>query len=313
MILVTGCAGFIGSHLTERLLAEGQTVVGVDDFNNYYDPKIKRKNISFAQKNSNFLLFKADIRNKKALQKIFEKNKIDKIVHLAARAGVRPSLEQPGLYLEVNVLGTLNLLELAKEYCIEQFVFASSSSVYGLNKPPFSENQKIEKTTSPYAVSKRSAELLCQAYAHKYSIPTTCLRFFTVYGPRGRPDMAVHKFTDAIANGKPVERYGKGDMKRDFTYIEDIVSGIMLSLEKPFPFEIINLGNNKPVELNRLIKIIEKNLCKKAIVSEKPVPKGDIPITYASISKAKRLLGWKPCTSIEKGIELFVQYYKENF
>jgi len=312
MILVTGCAGFIGSHLTERLLAQGFEVVGVDDFNDYYDPAIKRANISQALKDKRFVLIEADVRDKKKMKKIFEKNDIKKIVHLAARAGVRASFEQAELYFSVNVLGTLNLLERAKTHNIEQFVFASSSSVYGLNKPPFSENQAITNIISPYAASKRSGELLCQVYARNYNIPITCLRFFTVYGPRGRPDMAVYKFTDRIAKSLAIERYGKGDMRRDFTYIDDIVGGIMLALEKPFDFEIINLGNNKPVQLNRLIELIEQNLGKKADIVEKPVPKGDVPITYADISKAKRLLGWKPKTSIEEGIKRFVEWYKDN-
>ena len=293
-------------------MAQGFEVVGVDDFNDYYDPAIKRANISQALKDKRFTLVEADIRDKKKMKKIFEENDIKKIIHLAARAGVRASFEQAELYFNVNVLGTLNLLELANAYNIEQFIFASSSSVYGLNKPPFSEDQAIANIISPYAASKRSAELLCQVYACSYSIPITCLRFFTVYGPRGRPDMAVYKFTDRIAKGLAIERYGKGDMQRDFTYVDDIIEGIMLALEKPFDFEIINLGNNKPVQLNRLIELIEQNLGKKANIIEKPVPKGDVPITYADISKAKRLLGWQPKTSIEKGIKRFVEWYKES-
>lgn len=312
MIVITGCAGFIGSHLTERLLASGHEVVGVDDFNDYYSPTIKRANISQALKDRRFVLVEADVRDKKKMKKIFEENDVRKIVHLAARAGVRVSFEQVELYFSVNVLGTLNLLELARAHNIEQFIFASSSSVYGLNKPPFSEEQPIANVISPYAASKRSAELLCQVYARNYGIPITCLRFFTVYGPRGRPDMAVYKFTDRIAKGLAIERYGKGDMKRDFTYIDDIVDGIMLALERPFDSEIINLGNNKPVELNTLIRLIEQDLGKKANIIEKPMPKGDVPITYADIRKAKRLLGWKPKVSVEEGIKRFVEWYKEN-
>lgn len=312
MILVTGCAGFIGSHLTERLLANGHEVIGVDDFNDYYDPAIKRENISQALKDERFTLIEADIRDKKEMKKIFEEYNVEKIVHLAARAGVRASFEQAELYFDVNVLGTLNLLALAKAHNVEQFVFTSSSSVYGLNKPPFSEEQAIANIISPYAASKRSAELLCQVYACNYAIPTTCLRLFTVYGPRGRPDMAVYKFTDKIAKGLAIERYGKGNMQRDFTYVDDIVEGIMLALERPFDFEIINLGNSRPVQLNRLIELIEQNLGKKAKIIEKPVPKGDVPITYADISKAKRLLGWEPKVSIEEGIKQFIEWYKKN-
>lgn len=312
MILVTGCAGFIGSHLTERLLAANYNVIGVDNFNSYYDPAIKRSNISQALKNKSFRLIEADIRDKEKMEKIFQKNRIEKIVHLAACAGVRASFEQPRLFLEVNVLGTLNLLELAAKKKIKQFIFASSSSVYGLNKVPFREDQAIANVASPYGASKRSAELLCSVYAKSYNIPTTCLRFFTVYGPRGRPDMAVYKFTDRIAKGLPIERYGKGDMKRDFTYIDDIVDGIMLALEKPFDFEIINLGNNRPVQLNKLIELIEQSIGKKAKIVEKPIPKGDLPITYADISKAKSLLGWQPKTDIEEGIKRFVEWYEQN-
>jgi len=312
MILVTGCAGFIGSHLTEHLLKDGYDVIGIDNFNDYYDPSRKRKNIAGLLKSKRFALIACDVRDKNKLRKIFEKNRIEKIVHLAACVGVRPSLEQPELYFDVNVLGTLNLLELARKYKAKQFIFASTSSVYGLNKPPFNEAQETATIISPYAASKRSAELLCQVYAHNYNIPTTCLRFFTVYGPRGRPDMAVYKFTDGIAKGQAIERYGKGKMKRDFTYIDDIIAGILLALKKPFDFEIINLGNNRPVQVNTLIKLIEKNLCKKAKIIDRPMQKGDVPITYADISKAKRLLGWKPKTSIEEGIKLFVEWYKKN-
>lgn len=312
MILVTGCAGFIGSHLTERLLSEGKEVIGIDNFDSYYEPAVKRRNIANALQNPNFTLVEADIRDKKAMQKIFEENDIEQVAHLAACAGVRVSFEQPKLFFDVNVLGTLNLLELAVKGNTKQFIFASSSSVYGTNSVPFSEDQAIMNVASPYGASKRSAEILCQVYAKNFSLATTCLRFFTVYGPRGRPDMAVYKFTDRIAKGLAIERYGKGDMQRDFTYIDDIIDGVMLALQNPFDFEIINLGNNKPVELNTLIRLIEQNLGKKAKIIEKPVPKGDVPITYADISKAKRLLGWQPKVSIEEGIKRFVEWYKNT-
>jgi len=310
MILVTGCAGFIGSHLTEKLLSEGYSVIGIDNFNDYYNPKIKEKNISLFKDNSCFTLVRADITDWKAMETVFSENKIEKIVHLAARAGVRASFENPKLYRDVNISGTLNLLDLSVKYGVKQFVFASSSSVYGLNKPPFSEEQAITNVLSPYAETKKEAEFLCRDCALNNPLSVTCLRFFTVYGPRGRPDMAVFKFTDRIEHSEPIEKYGKGDMKRDFTFIGDIVQGVVLVLEKEFDFEIINLGNNSPVELNKLIRTIEEKLGKTAKIIEKPVPVGDVPITFADISKAKRLLGWAPSTDIDEGIEKFIEWFK---
>ncbi|MBD3203623.1 SDR family NAD(P)-dependent oxidoreductase [Candidatus Woesearchaeota archaeon] len=310
-ILVTGAAGFIGSHTCEELLRRDYQVIGVDNFNDYYDPEIKKRNIKNIGNNKNFKIYNEDIRNFSNIKNIFEKEDIDKVIHLAARAGVRPSLKKPRLYFDVNVNGTLNLLELAKKFKINNFIFGSSSSVYGENKKiPFSEKHRTDNQISPYASSKKAGELLCKTYSHLYSLNITCLRFFTVYGERGRPDMAPYKFTNLIYNDKPIEMYGNGTSKRDYTYIKDIVSGILTALEKNFRFEIINLGNSDPVKLKRFISIIEKKLNKKAKIIQKPIPKGDVKITYADISKAKRLLAFEPKVKIDQGLSNLIDWYK---
>lgn len=309
-ILVTGGAGFIGSHTIRKLLSLHYAVVCVDNFNSYYDPKIKEHNILDFKKNKNFTLYKKDICDIGEMEKIFKKEKPDKIIHLAARAGVRPSIENPDLYFQTNVLGTLNLLKLSVQYHCQNFVYASSSSVYGSNKKiPFSEKDSTDNPISPYAASKKGAEELCYTYHYLYKLPISVLRFFTVYGPSGRPDMAPYLFVDAISKGRTITRFGKGNTKRDYTYIDDIVSGIISSLKKDFSFEIINLGNNKPVMLNKFISVIEKHLGKKAKIVEKPIPAGDVPITYADITKAKRLLGFRPKTTIEEGMGKFIKWY----
>jgi UDP-glucuronate 4-epimerase len=309
-ILVTGGAGFIGSHLCERLLGEGNEVVCVDDFNDFYNPKIKEKNISECKKNANFRVYKADIRNKKNLENIFKKEKIELIVHLAARAGVRPSILYPQLYADVNILGTMNLLELACKNNVKKFVFGSSSSVYGLNKKvPFNEEDSLDSMVSPYAITKYTGERLCYRYHKLSDIPMVCLRFFTVYGPRGRPDMAVYKFTRLINENKKIEMYGDGTSKRDYTYFSDIIDGIVSAMIKKFDFEIINLGDSNPVELKYLIKLIEKNIGKKALIKKSDVQPGDVPVTYADIRKAKKLLGYRPKIKIEEGIKRFVKWY----
>lgn len=313
--LVTGGAGFIGSHLVARLLESGSEVICIDNFDPYYPPEIKRENISKHLSNEdNFSLIEADIRDRKDLEMIFKSNNIDKIVHLAARAGVRPSISNPLLYEDVNVKGTLNLLELSKDYGIEEFVFGSSSSVYGVgDKIPFSEDEGVDRPISPYAASKRSCELFCYTYSHLYDISLSCLRFFTVYGPRQRPEMAIHKFTRLIdQQNKEVPMYGDGASKRDYTYISDIIDGIVSALDKNFGFEIINLGNSKTVELRYLISLIEKNLGKKAMIKRLPDQPGDVPITYADISKANRLLNYNPEVGIEDGIKKFVEWYKNK-
>lgn len=308
--MVTGCAGFIGSHVVDRLLSTGKKVVGIDNFDSFYNPGIKKRNIEHNMKNENFTLYRADIREKDEMEKIFKDNDIEIIIHLAARAGVRPSIQNPLLYEDVNIKGTINILELCKEYGIENFIFGSSSSVYGTNKNiPFSEPDAVEKAISPYAASKRACEIFCYTYHHLYEIPVTCLRFFTVYGPRQRPEMAVHRFTRLIDKGKEIEMYGDGTSRRDYTYISDIVDGIIATLGKKFGYEIINLGDSRTVELRYLIKLIEENLGKKAKIKQFPNQPGDVPVTYADISKAKRLLSYNPEVSIEEGIKRFVQWY----
>jgi len=311
-VLVTGCAGFIGSHLTERLLNEGWMVIGIDNFSDYYNPKIKVNNLSEIENNSNFRLIQADITNEKEMVKIFSENNIQRIVHLAGCAGVRASFKDPVFYNKVNVIGTINLLRLSTKHKIKQFVFASSSSVYGNGKVPFKENQIITKVSSPYAATKRISELVCKSWSLNYKLPVVCLRFFTVYGARGRPDMAIFKFTKNISAGESIEKYGDGGMKRDFTYVDDIVQGIVLTLKKDFKFEIINLGSGFPVTLNKLIQTIERVVGKKAIIKERSVPKGDVSITFADNSKAKRLLEWTPKVSLDEGIERFVKWFKVN-
>ena len=312
-ILVTGGAGFIGSHLCDSLLRDGHTVFCLDDFNNYYSPDQKISNIFNAQKRPSFKLIRGDIRNKKLVKRIFDENKLDKVVHLAARAGVRPSFENPELYEDVNVNGTKNLLDAALKNNVKQFIFASSSSVYGTNeKIPFSEEDEIQNMISPYAKTKRKGELLCKEYSSK-GLKITVLRFFTVFGPRNRPDMAVFKFSDSVYNDGEIILFGDGSMKRDFTFVSDIVNGIKKSLEKEFEFEIINLGNNKPITVKELIELIEKTIGKKALTKSTAIPNGDVPITYADISQAKKLLGWEPETSVEEGLKQFSEWYLERY
>ena len=314
-ILVTGGAGFIGSHLVDRLLSEGEWRVSVvDDLNDFYDPAIKRANASPHEKNSNYQLFKADIRDQAALRNIFAGNGFDCIVHLAARAGVRPSLDQPRLYAETNINGTLNLLELAREHGIKQFVFGSSSSVYGINaKVPFGEDDPIRQPISPYAATKAAGELLCHTYTHLYGMRCVCLRFFTVYGPRQRPDLAIHKFARLISEGKPIPVFGDGTTRRDYTFIEDIIAGVRAAIDySNTDYEVINLGESRTVELRELISLLEKELGKTAQIDRQPLQPGDVPQTFADIAKARRLLGYNPQTQIEEGIHTFVRWFREN-
>ena len=310
-ILVTGGAGFIGSHLCEALLGKEYRVLCVDNFNDYYDPRIKEQNIQAMLKNEQFVLFRQDVTNINDLRSIFDKNKIDAILHVAARAGVRPSIDNPLIYAQTNVEGTLNLLELAKEFGIKKFIFTSSSSVYGLGKVPFSEDTPVYDPISPYAATKVSGELLCKVYHHLYKLPVVCLRLFTVYGPNGRPDMAPFKFMKLILEGKDLPVFGDGNSQRDYTYVEDIVKGFIVVLDKNIDFDIINLGNSKPEKLSTLIRTIEKHTGKKAKIKHLPEQPGDVPITYADISKAKRILGWEPKTSLDNGIKRMVEWHKE--
>ena len=312
-ILVTGGAGFIGSNLIEFLLTEGHFVDCIDNFNDYYDPSIKRANLAKAMQESNFQLFESDILDYEKLAPIFQRNKYDIIVHLAARAGVRPSIKQPLLYEKVNVQGTIHLLELCKKHSIKKFIFASSSSVYGANKKvPFSESDSVDNPISPYAATKKSGELICYTFSQLYDISTTCLRFFTVYGPRQRPDMAIHKFTNLINSQKPIPVFGEGTSRRDYTFIDDIIHGIDAAINNCDGYNIYNLGESQTIGLLSLVKLIEENLNKKAILDYKPHQPGDVPITYADISKAQIDLNYSPQTPIEVGIKKFVDWYRQQ-
>ncbi len=311
-ILITGGAGFIGSHLVDKLLAENSwKVTVVDDFNDFYSPEIKRSNIAHHLNNENFKLAETDIRDAAGLEKIFAETKFETIVHLAARAGVRPSLSEPKLYTETNVNGTLNLLELAHQHQIKQFVFASSSSVYGINsKIPFSENDRIHQPISPYASTKAAGELICHTYSHLYGIRIVCLRFFTVYGARQRPDLAIHKFSKLISEGQSIPVFGDGTTRRDYTYIDDIIQGVRASIDyDKTPYEIFNLGESQTIELRELIEVLEENLGKKAIIERNPMQPGDVPVTFADITKARELLGYNPTTKITEGIPKFVEWF----
>ncbi|KKU87837.1 MAG: NAD-dependent epimerase/dehydratase [Candidatus Beckwithbacteria bacterium GW2011_GWC2_47_9] len=309
VVLITGHAGFIGSHLTRKLLDLGFSVVGVDNYNDFYSPEIKAANVDAFRNHPNFKEYKLDILDRPGLECCFAASRPEIVIHLAARAGVRPSLTNPQLYRKVNVTGTKNLLELAKKYKVKQFIFASSSSVYGnQTKTPFSEANVLARPVSPYAETKLAAENLCK----QSRLPVTILRFFTVYGPNGRPDMAPYLFTKAILNNQPIIRYGDGSTKRDYTYIDDIVSGIIAAIQRPFKFEVINLGNNHPVSLNDFIKTIEIITGKTAKIIEKPRHLADVPLTFADINKAQRLLAWRPKTDLKTGLEQFIDSYLKS-
>lgn len=313
VILVTGGAGFIGAHLAKKLIDLGKKIVIVDNFTSYYDPKLKEERIFKLLSGYNFKLYRKDIRDLESLRKIFQENKIDFICHLAAQAGVRYSLVNPFIYEETNVKGTLNLLELAKQFKVKGFIFTSSSSVYGGSKKnPFSETDPLATPISLYAATKKAAESLVFTYHHLYQIPCTILRYFSVYGPYWRPDLALCKFTKAILTGNPIEVYNYGKMKRDFTYIDDIVAGTISALEKNYPFEIFNLGNNKPIGLNYFISSIEKLLRKKAKKIMLPLQPGDVPETAADITKAKKMLNFYPETSFEKGLKKTIDWFLNN-
>jgi len=312
-LLITGGAGFIGSHLVDRLLASGvDHITVVDDFNDFYEPEIKRANISEHLKDPRYKLAECDIRDRAALNRVFDQNRFDCIVHLAARAGVRPSLSEPQLYTETNINGTLNLLELARENNIKQFVFGSSSSVYGINaKVPFSEDDPIRQPISPYAATKGAGELLCHTYSHLYGLRCICLRFFTVYGPRQRPDLAIHKFARLISEGKPIPVFGDGTTRRDYTYIDDIIDGVMAAIHyDKRSFEVFNLGESRTVELRELISLLEKELDAHAVIDRQPPQPGDVPQTFADIRKARALLGYNPQTQIEDGLRRFVDWFR---
>lgn len=307
-ILVTGAAGFIGSHVTQALLKEGHHIVAVDNMNEYYDPKLKYRRLALFKKDITF--YKLNIADRAALEKVFKKHKIDKICHLAAQAGVRYSIENPFVYGQSNIIGTMNVFEMAKQYRVPHIVFGSSSSVYGLAKTPFREDADVGMPISIYAATKRAGELIAHNYCHLFGLSISCLRFFTVYGPWGRPDMSPHIFTLAILKGEPLTLYNNGNMKRDFTYVTDVVSGILAALKKPLGFIIFNIGNDAPVKLVDYIHTIERASGKKANINFKPLQPGDVVDTHADIRKARKLIGYNPKTGIEAGIKHFVEWYR---
>ena len=312
-VLITGGAGFIAYHLATALIGRHAEVSLLDNFNNFYDPEIKRRNVQDLQAQRRVPLHTVDILDRERLRQVFEEVRPDTVVHLAAWAGVRPSLEKPDLYSSVNVTGTVNLLEMAKEFSTRCFVFGSSSSVYGGNtKVPFSEEDPVDRPVSPYAATKRAGELLCHTYAHNFSMHITCLRFFTVYGPRQRPEMAIHKFAQLMAAAKEIPIYGAGDSRRDYTYVEDIVSGVLGAIEANPQFEIINLGESQTTTLLELVRHLENALRMKALLRFLPNQPGDMEVTYADISKARRLLGYKPQKPISQGIRLFAEWFKSS-
>lgn len=316
-ILLTGGAGFIGSHVAEALLRARAPLCIVDNLDTFYSPAWKKSNLRAIRKAGKFLFFDKDICSASSMRGVFRKFRPEIVIHLAARAGVRPSIEQPRLYEHVNLAGTMNLLDLCREFKVSRFVFGSSSSVYGASsRAPFSEDQPDLHPISPYAATKLAGELFCYTYAHLYSFPIVALRFFTVYGPRQRPDLAIHKFVARIEAGKTLPIFGDGSAGRDYTFVDDIVDGVLASLDFRFspkagaPFEIFNLGNSHPVQLSDLVRLIEKTTGKRAILEKKPPQEGDVPLTWANISKARRLLGYQPRTSIESGLRKFVSWYR---
>jgi len=311
-ILVTGGAGFIGSHLVDRLLGDGAArVTVVDIFNDFYDPALKRANIAAHLQRDDFELVEADITDARAMDDLFARAGFDCVVHLAARAGVRPSLEDPLAYEDSNVRGTFNLLEAARRNRVPKFIFGSSSSVYGVNsRVPFSEDDPIANPISPYAATKIAGEAACHVYSHLYDLRVLCLRFFTVYGARQRPDLAIHKFARLMSQGRPIPLFGDGSTQRDYTYIDDIVAGIVAAMRYDrSQFEVINLGESHTVELRKLVELLERALGKRAVIDYRPLQPGDVPITFADVNKARRLLGYEPKTPIEAGIGRFVDWF----
>ena len=312
-LLITGGAGFIGSHLADRRLAKGDRVVVLDDFNDFYDPALKRGNVAAHAGNRAYRLVEGDIRDGALLQRLFEQESFDAVLHLAARAGVRPSLTQAVLYEEVNVIGTLRLLEAAIARGKPRFLFASSSSVYGINsRLPFSEEDPITLPISPYAATKRAAELHVFTFHHLHGLEAVCLRFFTVYGPRQRPEMAIARFIRCLEEGRPIPFYGDGGSRRDYTYIEDIVDGVEAALSAPLSFEIINLGGAHPVTLADLMRALESATGKTAILDRQPDQPGDVPATYAAVEKAQRLLGFRAQVPLEEGLRRSVEWYRSQ-
>ncbi|NLA50311.1 MAG: SDR family NAD(P)-dependent oxidoreductase [Bacteroidales bacterium] len=312
-VLITGSAGFIGSHTCEHFIDKGYQVSGLDNFDNFYPRSIKENNLKLIRKSDRFVFHEGDIRDKSLVNKIFDDNRFDFVIHLAARAGVRPSIEKVEEYYDVNVNGTLNILEAMRTHNVKKLLFASSSSVYGNNtRLPFSESDPVDNPISPYASTKKSGELLCHVYSHLYGFDITCLRFFTVYGPRQRPDLAIYKFTRLIDEGRPVDIYGDGSSSRDYTYIDDILDGIDRAADNLKGYHIYNLGESDRTELISLVRLIEEALGKKAVLNYLPMQAGDVKTTFADISKAKNELGYDPGFDFRKGMGKFIEWYREN-
>lgn len=312
-VLVTGAAGFIGSHLCRRLIDSGSRVIGLDNLDPFYDPAIKRKNLGNLLNDKRFTFVVGDIRDSSCVESILDKSRPNVVVHLAAKAGVRPSIEDPVGYVDVNLNGTAVLLKAAQQYDVDRFIFASSSSVYGNNpKVPFSETDAVDHPISPYAATKKGGELLCHTYSHLYGMNITCLRFFTVYGPCQRPDLAIHKFARLIEVGKPIPVYGDGSMERDFTYIDDILDGVMAAIEKCRGYAIYNLGESRSIRLDELIGEIEKALNKKAVCNFLPMQPGDVLRTCADLTRARQDLGYRPKTELRQGLAKFVNWMRQE-
>jgi len=312
-ILVTGGAGFIGSHLVERLLTEGHGVICLDNFDPFYDPALKHRNLSQALRDSRFRLVAGDLRDEGLIGKLFQEEKIEFVAHLAARAGVRPSVQDPALYADVNICGTIRLLEACRKNGVRRYVFASSSSVYGNNsRVPFSEEDPVNYPISPYAATKKAGELLGHTYHHLYGLDVACLRYFTVYGPRQRPEMAIHHFTRSIHEGRKISIFGDGNSLRDYTYIDDAIEGTLGALSREHGYEIYNIGESQTIRLSQLIQALEEQIGKKAVVEHLPEQPGDVKHTYADIRKAREHLGYSPKTDIREGLARFVRWYLQE-
>lgn len=310
-VMVTGCAGFIGSKVSEVLASDGNQVIGVDNLNRAYDTRLKEWRLSQLQHKRDFTFHRLDTADREGLARLFRSHPVEAVINLAARAGVRQSVSNPWVYYEVNVTGTLNLLELCREHRIKKFVLASTSSLYGEAARPFQENQTTDHPLSPYAASKKAAETLCYTYHYLHGMDVSILRYFTVYGPAGRPDMSIFRFIRWIAEGDGLILYGDGTQERDFTYVDDIAEGTVLAL-KPVGYEVVNLGSDRPVSIRRVINLLEERLGRSARLERRPPHPADVPATWADIDKARRILRWEPRTAIEKGLHAAVEWYEQN-